>query len=45
MIIAIIAGIFGFGGVAVDKGDLAPLQKLVLECFQQQIAEISSSQK
>ena len=27
---------------AADKGDLKPLQRLVLECFQQQIAEISS---
>jgi len=28
---------------AADKGDLGPLENLVLECFQQQIAEISST--
>jgi len=26
---------------AADKGNLGPLQNLVLECFQEQIAEIS----
>lgn len=28
---------------AADRGDLAPLEQLVLECFQNQIAEISST--
>jgi Fic family protein len=27
---------------SADKGDLKPLQQLVLECFQQQVAEIST---
>ncbi len=30
---------------AADKGDLKPLQNLVLECFQQQLADVSSLPK
>jgi len=30
---------------AADKGDLKPLQNLVLECFQQQPADVSSLPK
>jgi hypothetical protein len=30
---------------SADKGDLKPLENLVLECFQQQVAEVSSLPK